>query len=1242
VESIAGLLYVSPGGVLGRVDGRVGSPVRPNDRWFTTVDSRAWLHFYSSPNIQLDKNTQVEIYSSAYVQDGKHILCRVINGQLRGKDLPPNMRIQTLHGFVQHLGTEFDVSVVDEVTTVTVLDGSVEFYNGRGHVVIPPWHTSTAVKDGPPSRPVRITGEQAELMVEWTYEIDRVIVPRERFYLTPDRRKVKGELSLRRRLLAERPNDPSTRIEYGDALFDDAQYADALERYQEAAQMSPHEPVTLLRVGYAQLELGGLSDADATFRTVVSAGGQRPIAGSGTWAGGRIQDLHSAESAERPIQVQAQFAAGPQPSRALQTLTASGLVGLAWVELSRRHPDLAERWAREAMSADSGSVEAHVVLGLALMRQPRKPGYLQAAKAAFLSGVDAKPFAYQYQALSWLAMTYLAENNKAHALMAAKAAVSKAPDSALAHGNLAQIYFFSDSPTAAEREARASVSRNPDSVSARIALGQALLAEGNVDKAVREAARAVALDPGSSDTHYLLGAAALQHRDYRVAARQLQQSLDLMPKFLPAASALVSVQLMQGEDAEAQRLAQRLVDENPSTAEAWASLGRVYWRARRVKGIARKHRLKMAEEQYRGALRQEPEGPQSLPYHVELAQVYLDENDLPDALTQGLDAVKVAPGSSEAHAVLGLIYDRRSSLEQAVREYREALSLSPDNSLALLGLGTSSATFGERVRDVKHALGKEVSESAAFSTADTGDSLKAIAQAMLRDPAVVGRIFKPGVVGELTPGVGSQETHSVGFTHRDQYELGKLHDLTFGNAAWDENYRNDRPEHRASGWVNLTASPNYRTHILGQYVYTGRRVALPGAMTSSPVGDRSSLWDNSWDLSTRYQYNRTTFLWIHAADRLSNSLDEIGEPLGDRFRELPSTLASSRTPYRQLAVESRVDHNWGGGQTTSYVLFAGSNDLDQRQLRYDRTLATFTEQQISVRDRIVAHTLQHEYRLRGILSLTLGFTAERLTDRFAISKPGNIVIHGRDTFDTRWFPYEQATYLPTKRDLIRLTTHKRRESGFSSVLQPAEALQTSEFPDLTEGGQTTNYQFDYEHRFSRNEFGKLFLFRAYLKDFVVSPTVRQSLDPLRLSFPSARLSGVGVRYERQMSDSVSTYLRYTHRNFVDTRKGSDHGRELPMNPHSQAVFGLSYIDRAGNKLFLEGNWNGRTNTAEPGLDQWQSFPGRVTLNLRFGREPSVDREWVFTINDLFNTGTIFWPGFPTVGRLYRLQYNIRF
>jgi hypothetical protein len=114
-----------------------------------------------------------------------------------------------------------------------------------------------------------------------------------------------------------------------------------------------------------------------------------------------------------------------------------------------------------------------------------------------------------------------------------------------------------------------------------------------------------------------------------------------------------------------------------------------------------------------------------------------------------------------------------------------------------------------------------------------------------------------------------------------------------------------------------------------------------------------------------------------------------------------------------------------------------------------------------------------------------------------------------------------------------------------------------------------------------------------------------------------------------------------------------------MHPRSRAILGLNYIDRAGTKLFLEADWQSRMFidpfwsdreghqrfTNREGFDPdapRPTFPSKLVLNLRLGRERTVRREWVFRIDNLLDTDTLYWPGFPAPGRTYQFLYHVRF
>jgi hypothetical protein len=274
------------------------------------------------------------------------------------------------------------------------------------------------------------------------------------------------------------------------------------------------------------------------------------------------------------------------------------------------------------------------------------------------------------------------------------------------------------------------------------------------------------------------------------------------------------------------------------------------------------------------------------------------------------------------------------------------------------------------------------------------------------------------------------------------------------------------------------------------------------------------------------------------------------------------------------------------------------------------------------------------------MSMVLGLTAERYSERFWIEKPGEILQRGQNNVTTRTLPYGQITYLLSNHDLIRALAHRRDERGFAPLLQPTEAFLASEFPLLSEGTDTTNYEIAYERRLSGDQFAKLFLFRSDLENYIVSPAVAQTLEPVSHPVRYARIWGIGARYERPLGGYLSGYLRCTYRHFVDREKGD---RQIPLNPRWRAILGLNFIDRAGTKIFAEAGWNAAMTLPETGNEPLSERPpARFQINLRLGREPSPRREWSLTINNLFNVPTIYWPGFPAPGRTIRLQYHQRF
>jgi tetratricopeptide (TPR) repeat protein len=1089
------------------------------------------------------------------------------------------MSIETPTAVAGVRGTELDLQLAaDETATLTVAEGEVQFTNAGVSVLVRESQQSIARPGQAPTAPL---AANVPFIIEWTNDVQPVVLLLETAFVSQDPARLSAAL---KELERERDESAERRRRLGDVRHDRGEPREALTDYDAARErLGPAAPAAQRaqiegRIGQTLLELGKLPEAEAAFRTSLAL------------------DPSGGASDEAPEALPRSLA--PTLPRA-----GSARAGLVMTLLSRRKNADALAEARAAVTRNERSPLAHTVMALAQIRAEDRAGARRSLESALALDPD------DAQALAWQSFLLRAEGRLEEADASARRAVARAPHSSLARQSLSDTLLALGRDREAREEAARAVAMNPLSPGARVSLGRALLQQGDVEHAAWEANRAVALDPDLERARFFYGVMLAEQRRLERAAAELRRAVALDPSYLEARAFLARVYLEQGRRSEAVALAREATAADPGFAPARAALGRVYWRA---------GRLEAAEAEYRRALELRPG---STLYHLELARVNLDRNNLPDALANGLAAADRAPTSSEAHAMLGLIYDRMENREQALRAYRDALSFSSENALARIGVGLDNADLDTGVVD--------------------------IAQALLRDPSVPSLRFKPGVTTELTPGIGSNETFRLDGFHRDQFWGGKLHDLSFFNQLWDDNYRNDRQERRTFAMTNLAAAPGYRTQVLAQALYDGSKRALPGALFDPDPNDSASSRTNWWDLATRYQVDPATHVWFHATHHLFHRDERNPDAPRDG-----SLRALSLTDFGTLGLEGRLDHRWGRGHTSSYVLFAGRAQTDTFNRTYDPLEADFRERGFSGRDQEVLQTLQDDFRPNSRLSLIAGITVRRSTSRFGSS--GEAATH--------WLPFGQLTYALGRRDLVRLIAHERRSLLLNSALQPTEAFVVGEAPPVVFTGLKT-YELDYEHRFSARSFGKLFLFRSDVQDLLVSPEVDQAPgspdEAVDIRVPAARTAGLGARYERQITHFLSGYLRYTYAPSTDRTAGPTQGWLLPMRPRSRAVLGLNYIDRAGTKVFLEASWQsrmfidpiwsdrptfarlGNREGFDPNAPR-PTFPSRLLLNLRFGREPSVRREWVFHISNLLNTGTLYWSGFPAPGRTYLLQYFFRF
>jgi len=1174
----------------------------------------------SQATLITSKGNEIRIDYHSAVAIGRNGQWQLLNGSLWAS-LVGSMNIGTPGAHVRNKRTEFHLQVeTDGKTTVTVLKGEVDFFNSLGSEKVGELQQSEATPTSSPTKPRTISLQQAESIIEWSLELDRALVPRENFHITPDPQTLGDELQRRSQRVREQPADPAARRDYGDVLFDSRRYEDALKQYEEADRLALGQRDTLLRLGYTLLELGRLDEAEASFSAARSARGEtKPEERSflPVWPGGTlVLRLGLTPAGQHDAVLDTAFEGVDASSSVTPGFPRSSLAGLAWVALARDHAQDAEEFARQAVATDPRSAEAQLVLGLALMRQP---GKLAAAETAFGDAKKGEPVAYHYQALSWLALVHLALNNQDTALQEAKAAVDQEPHSALALGNYAMVLLFSDKPREAVRQARLATKIRSDSVAARVALGQALLAGGNVEEAVWAAAQAVALDPKLPQARYLLGTALIQRRDFDHAARELEESLRLAPNFLPSMAELVRVYLARGQRREAEKLVRRASKMAPDYAPAQAALGRVYYAA---------GQLKEAAEAYERAVEK---NPHSLQAQVELARVYLERNDLPAALEHALAGVHQSPGLSEAHAVLGLVYDRQDNREQAEREYREAISLAPDNSLARLGLVTSftPASFG------------------FFGSGQ--ERLRERAQALLRNPAVLQEVFRPGQNSEISSSYGADRDEALQYLHRGQFLRGRVHDLSVVNGFSNNGYRRNYDHHGHDAQTDIAAQATPTTEVLIQYLDQALNGGLPGPVNQPDLDADARRRRIDYNLHLRQYLGKHTDLWLGFGFRVVRNSREDLDSAADLFR--------TNARNREQTAELRVDHTVRSHRLTYGLMklngkirfledkrFPGSTSLDE-ELETSNSLADFLQY------------LQDDIRVGDHGALTVGTellrTRENTQTLDRVFNPLGVptAYEPKEEIHTDLLPYLSLTYNFDNRNLIRVLGNQTRVRLGSSLLAPSEAFIIAE-PINVLGGQVETYELDYERRISEETFAKLFLQHSLARRFNVQPALDQAFQIPGLTIPKVEEHVAGLRLEQQINGCLSSFVRLQYINALYRAKGSNpySGLQAPFSPHWSGLVGLNYVNRGGTKLRLTADFSSseyididqfltNSSVARP---KRASIGPRGVVDLRIAQEPSLKLEYGLTVSNLFNTSIPDWPRFPRPGRLWSVEIARRF
>jgi tetratricopeptide (TPR) repeat protein len=222
-----------------------------------------------------------------------------------------------------------------------------------------------------------------------------------------------------------------------------------------------------------------------------------------------------------------------------------------------------------------------------------------------------------------------------------RAALQRDPALGDAHNEIGLLQRHDGRLAEAEQSFREAIRVQPPLAAAHLNLGALLLDTDRLDAAEASVAAALAARPDWADALYYLGAVQRRRHHLDTAEAALRRAIGLDPKHA-AALALLGLMLLEDKRAdEAERLLRDAVAADPGYVEARVNLGRLLW-AQRREGEARE---------------------------------------------EAASTLRLAPDSSDAINLRGMLWEIDCLLPEALAAYERAVALAPENADAQHNLG---------------------------------------------------------------------------------------------------------------------------------------------------------------------------------------------------------------------------------------------------------------------------------------------------------------------------------------------------------------------------------------------------------------------------------------------------------------------------------------------------------------------------------------------------------------------------
>lgn len=202
----------------------------------------------------------------------------------------------------------------------------------------------------------------------------------------------------------------------------------------------------------------------------------------------------------------------------------------------------------------------------------------------------------------------------------------------------------------------------PTSAEAHFNLGLALLQESHLQDAIPEFNHAVSLAPRLKGPHLFLGIAEYRLNDYSTAIATLKKETLVDSKNPKTWMWLGVAQLAAGDAEGASSSLDKAAQLNPNDVDILYHRGRAH--------------MLVSKDSYEQMYRADPS---SWRVHQALAQSYVEQDRLEDAVQECRNALEMRPSEPGLHEELADIYWKQNQLEKAEAAFQQELKVDPES-----------------------------------------------------------------------------------------------------------------------------------------------------------------------------------------------------------------------------------------------------------------------------------------------------------------------------------------------------------------------------------------------------------------------------------------------------------------------------------------------------------------------------------------------------------------------------------